>query len=65
MGGGTTQEDNFTIIYPNNGTEEEPANVANNSRYVMSNPFPGHKVNCIAEVLYDNKWGETGWHSYW
>lgn len=51
----------FTIIYPNGGTAAAPANVAINSRYVLSNPFPGHHVMCIAEVLYNGSWGETGW----
>ena len=53
-------DDNFTIIYPNNGTAANPANVTNNSRYVEANPFPGYEVACIAEVYYNSKWGETG-----
>jgi len=48
----------FTIIYPNGGTAEIPANVTKNSRYVMDNPFPGYIVNCIAEVLYNGEWGD-------
>jgi len=51
----------FTIIYPNGGSAESPANVVINSRYVMGNPFPGHYVICTAEVSYNGKWGATGW----
>lgn len=51
----------FTIIYPNGGTAEAPANVTINSRYVEPNPFPGHHVICIAEVNVGGVWGETGW----
>lgn len=47
----------FTIIYPNGGSEASPANVAANSRYVENNPFPGHRVLAVAEVLYGGKWG--------
>lgn len=50
----------FTIIYPNGGTKASPANITNNSRYVLSNPFPGYQVYCICEVLYNGQWGETG-----
>lgn len=55
----------FTIIYPNGGTEENPAKVVNNSRYVMNNPFPGKTVMCIAEVFYAGNWGAAGWGSFW
>ena len=51
-------EENFTIIYPNNGTEANPANITVNSVYLETNPFPGYYVNCIIE-LYDSnnsKW---------
>lgn len=51
----------FTIIYPNGGTAASPANVAINSRYVMTNPFPGFHVMCVAELLIGGTWGETGW----
>jgi hypothetical protein len=51
----------FTIIYPNGGTEVSAANVSSNSRYVMANPFPGHSVMCVAEVLYNGQWGAAGW----
>jgi len=50
----------FAILYPNSGSADEPASVTINSRYVMSNPFPGHSVMCRAEVLYAGKWGNTG-----
>jgi len=57
-------EQDYTIIYPNNGSESNPANVTNNSRYVMSNPFSGYIVYCLAEVFVNNEWGATGWFSY-
>lgn len=53
----------FTIIYPNDGTEEEPAEVEYNNRYVENNPFPGCMVICQVEILLDGKWGITGWLS--
>lgn len=56
-------EVDFTIIYPNGGSVESPANVSNNSRYVETNPFPGHHVLCVAEVLYAGKWEVSGWSS--
>lgn len=55
------QAKKFTIIYPNDGTEENPAKIALSSRYTMANPFSGFKVICIAEVLINDNWGETGW----
>lgn len=50
----------FTIIYPNGGTEEAPANVSINTRYVMANPFLGEPVIVVAEILYDGIWGDAG-----
>jgi hypothetical protein len=49
-----------TWLYPNGGTAASPANVSNNSRYVMSNPYPGYMVKLIAHIKYNNKWCETG-----
>lgn len=51
----------FTYIYPNDGTEENPAIVEPNKRYILDNPFPNEPVICIAEVFYSDMWGETGW----
>ena len=56
-------ERDFTIIYPNGGSESSPANVAANSRYVMDNPFLGYIVKCEAEIYDNNQWGATGWYS--
>jgi microcystin-dependent protein len=53
-------DNDFTIIYPNGGSEDSPANVTINSRYVESNPFPGYRVNCLAELLINSKWGGAG-----
>lgn len=53
----------FTIIYPNGGSEASPANIAINSQYVLTNPFPGHHVILEPEVLYEGNWGNPGWWS--
>ena len=52
---------NFAIIYPNGGTASSPKNVVNNTKYTENNPFYGHYVFCIAQVKYNNKWGDPGW----
>ena len=54
----------MTIIYPNNGTAANPANVSVNTRYVEDNPFPGYLVYCQAEVYNNNtsEWGVAGWY---
>lgn len=54
-------EKDFTIIYPNGGTEANPANVTAASRYVENNPFDGYEVYCVPEVFYNNKWSESRW----
>lgn len=59
----TLEADSFTIIYPNNGTKELPANISVNSRYVMDNPFPGYEVSCRAEVLYNGMWNDARYTS--
>lgn len=51
----------FQVIYPNGGTAVAPANVSNNSRYVLPNPFPGYVVLCLAEIKIGEKWGDAGW----
>ena len=53
-------DNNFTIIYPNGGSEASPANVTINSRYVENNPFPGYRVNCVAEIKLNNQWCDPG-----
>ena len=50
----------YTIIYPNGGSEGNPATVTANTRYVESNPFPGYIVSCIVEVLFNDEWGDPG-----
>lgn len=50
-------ENDFTIIYPNGGTESSPANITNDTRYVEVNPFPGYRVKCELEVKYNDQWG--------
>jgi hypothetical protein len=65
-------ENDFTIIYPNGGSEASPANVTTNSRYVETNPFPGYYVKCEAEMLFNSNWaapffdgnGGTGSNGY-
>ena len=53
---------NFTIIYPNNGSEQNPANITKNMRYVESNPFPGYYVKCIVEIQHNGNWGNPEWY---
>ena len=56
----------FTIIYPNGGTQAAPANATANSRYVTANPFLGYRVMCVFQVLYGGNWGNSGlatWYS--
>lgn len=60
-GSGSTTDNRFAIIYPNGGTEEKPANVSGSQRYEINNPFLGHPICCIAEVLINDIWGATGW----
>lgn len=52
----------FTIIYPNGGSEGSPANVAANTLYVEDNPFPGHHVIVVPELLVGGEWivGSSG-----
>lgn len=56
----------MTIIYPNGGNETNPANVSNNTRYEDNVPagFNNYNLLCVAEVLANGKWGETGWGTY-
>ena len=56
-------DSDFTIIYPNGGTAESPANVTKNTRYVMDNPFSGYEVYCVAEIKLNGSWGEAGWYT--
>lgn len=51
----------FTIIYPNGGSDSNPANITNNSRYVEANPFAGYIVYCSVEIYYNNAWGVPGY----
>ena len=48
----------ITILYPNGGTKEAPANITVNSRYVMDSPFPGYEVNAKTEVKINGTWYE-------
>lgn len=61
--GSVVYKDGFAIIYPNGGTEANPANVDTNSRYVEANPFPGYYVNCVAEIQAGGNWGDSRWES--
>lgn len=58
------EDTRFTIIYPNGGSAGSPANVASNTRYVMTNPFPGHHLICIAELRSPaGVWAEAGFQT--
>ncbi|AZS49355.1 hypothetical protein DM558_00535 [Entomomonas moraniae] len=54
-------KETFTILYPNGGTKETPANIATNKRYIEDNPYPASKVICELEIYYGGVWGTTGW----
>ena len=58
-------EQDFAIIYPNGGTELNPATVAVNSRYVETNPFAGYYVKCVPEIFYDGEWGNPEFVCEW
>lgn len=49
-------ENQFTIIYPNNGTAESPANITINSKYIFDNPFSDYQINCKAEIFLGGVW---------
>lgn len=51
----------MVTLYPNGGSVGSPANIALNSRIVMANPFPGYRVLCVVEILYNSEWSQTGW----
>lgn len=53
-------EVDFTIIYPNGGSEASPATIAGNSRYVESNPFPGFMVMATVEIFAGGEWFDPG-----
>ena len=58
-------EQDFTIIYPNGGSEGSPASITVNSEYIESNPFPGYRVFTQVELLYNSEWGVVGFSDYW
>lgn len=51
----------FTYVYPNGGTEAAPASVSVNTRYSLSNPYPGKQVILRAQIQVAGVWEETGW----
>ncbi len=57
-------ERDYTIIYPNGGTENSPATLTNKTRYVETNPFSGYAVSCILEGRLNGKWGRITFASY-
>ena len=46
---------NFTIIYPNGGTKESPADVTLDKVYIENNPFPGYYVDCKVQIYSSEK----------
>ena len=54
------EDASFTIIYPNGGSAASPANIALNSRYVISSPFPGSNLLLVVELLVDAQWRAPG-----
>lgn len=51
----------FTIIYPNGGSEASPATLSSNTRYIEANPFPGHRVLCVSEIYAFGEWGVSAY----
>ncbi len=51
----------FTYLYPGGGNAASPGNVAVNSRYSITNPFPNYPVILRAQILVSGIWEETGW----
>lgn len=49
------QDKNFTIIYPNGGTKESPADVTLDKVYIENNPFPGYYVDCKVQIYSSEK----------
>jgi hypothetical protein len=58
-------ERDFTIIYPNGGSEASPANITAESTYIEANPFPNYIVHCQVELLYNNEWGVAKFDGYY
>ena len=58
-------EQDFTIIYPNGGSEANPANITVASSYIEANPFPNYIVHCQVELLYNNEWGVAQFDGYY
>lgn len=50
----------MAILYPN-GTETTPYVLKVNTRLVIENPFPGHIVMCVAEIKFNDLWGDPKW----
>lgn len=46
---------NFTIIYPNGGTKESPADVTLNKVYIENNPFSGYYADCKVQIYSSEK----------
>ena len=57
---------NFAIVYPDNGDETEGADktvVTTNNVYEINNPFSGYYVMCKAQLFYSDKWVDFPWNS--
>ncbi len=55
------QSIDFVYLYPNGGSQGTPANVATNSRYTLTNPWPGYPVLMQPELLISGTWQYPGW----
>lgn len=58
--GGTRSGNPKTILYPNGGTAENPATITTNQRFEIDNPYPGHRLDLVAEIYYNDVWGDPG-----
>lgn len=50
-----------TYVYPNGGEEGNEAAITAGQRYLMSNPYPGRVVDCIAELFLGGVWTPVAW----
>lgn len=51
------------LIYYANGSQASPASIINNTRYVLTNPFPGFAVIAQCQINTGGSWFDPGWAS--
>ncbi|MCD5980523.1 phage tail protein [Pseudomonas quasicaspiana] len=48
-----------SLVYPGGGDATTPGTIARSAYYIVPNPFPGRKVKCQLELLYNGQWVEV------